>query len=103
MARLCSARTSQGWMFPKHSFVKPIFDETMKAMFEAGLLARLYEKYFGIYDRGGCEATVEDNKAGFALVQALFYILGTGSALAFFIGLLEWLLAKLKSRREAKT
>ena len=72
--------TSIGWLFPKNSILKPLFDWFYRRKREHGVVQKLYEESFK--DKIGCSADAPFNSIDIQIVALLFLVLSVGIVLA---------------------
>ena len=80
-------KDKSGWLYPKHSILKLLFDNFLLKLLQSGEESRLQSKYFNTIDQV-CKSSFDP--VGMRIVMVLFKILSIGSGLAFLTLLIEW-------------
>ena len=81
------AKDASGWLYPKNSILKRLFDKQLLNLTEKGIIRQLYLKYFVGLEQDVCE--VETKPIQFHIVVTVFNILIGGCVLAILLLILE--------------
>ena len=84
----------QGWILPKHSLLKKLFDKRLIEISAAGIDHHLVNKHFGDQNSPNICAS-QLIYVDFSIVGILFYILAFGISSAILLLLLEYLFKKM--------
>ena len=85
-----------GWLYPKNSMLKRLFDKFIISLNEKGIDRKLYRKYFTAFEEDKCET---DTRAiHFNIVVTLFKSLAIGIFIAFIVLTVEIVFRHLKRR-----
>ena len=85
-----------GWLYPKNSILKPIFDRYLVKLGQSGVDKRLQHIFFNFEDNLNCQSDYEE--VGLKITKFLFWLLSIGVVIALMIFLLEAFFA-LKNRK----
>ena len=83
-------RTS-GWMFPKNSILKSMFDRYKLKLYQNGVMQKLHDTFLPLPK---CNYEQPFSPVNFDFVAMVFYVLIIGSILAIIIGIGEKIRAK---------
>ena len=85
---------NMGWMYPKNSMLKRLFNKAILETTEEGVERKIYNKYFPNEDPSLCQQGFRP--IGYEIVQSLFFILilGIGSSVVIFV--IEKIISLLK-------
>ena len=76
-----------GWLYPKNSLLKRLFDKFIISLNEKGIERKLYRKYYANFEDDKCET--ETRAIHFKIVVALFKLLAIGIFIAFVVLTIE--------------
>ena len=85
-----------GWLYPKNSLLKRLFDKFIISLNEKGIERKLYRKYFAPFEEDKCET--EARAIHFHIVITLFKSLAIGIFTAFIVLTVEIVFKHLKKR-----
>ena len=74
-----------GWLYPKNSLLKQLFDKFLTKINENGIERKLYIKYFNGIEDDQCKVTSDAKPIDFNIVVTLFKILAFGSSFAIIL------------------
>ena len=86
-----------GWLYPKNSLLKRLFDKFIISLNEKGIERKLYLKYFGNFEEDNCER--ETKAIRFYIVVALFKSLAIGIFIAFIVLTVEIVFMHLRKHK----
>ena len=86
-----------GWLYPKNSLLKRLFDKFIISLNEKGIERKLYLKYFGNFEEDNCER--ETKAIRFYIVVALFKSLAIGIFIAFIVLIVEIVFMHLRKHK----
>ena len=78
--------STNGWMYPKHSLLQPLFDQYMLELYQTGIVQRI-EKSHTI--QNFCGEGDGYIRISFGFVEILFIVLSVGVSTAIIIALCE--------------
>ena len=72
-----------GWLYPKNSLLKRLFEKFIISLNEKGIERKLYHKYYAAFEEDKCET--ETRGIHFNIVVTLFKSLAIGIFIAFIV------------------
>ena len=85
-----------GWLYPKNSLLRKLFDKFLINLYEQGIERRLFSKHFIGVEEDQCNMSSETTPIAFQIVAILFKILAFGCILAIILLSLEIVSKHLK-------
>ena len=92
-------KIKSGWLYPKNSILKPIFDKHLIKLSQSGVEKRLQNIFFNFKDNLNCQSDYQE--VGMNIATFLFQLLGAGLVIALMIFVIESLFA-WKIRKSVK-
>ena len=82
-----NGKVKSGWLYPKNSMLKPIFDKYLNKLSQSGVDVRLQNVFYSFEDHLNCKSDYEE--VGMDIAMFLFRLLGVGLALSLVALLIE--------------
>ena len=92
-------KIKSGWLYPKNSILRPLFDKHLIKLSRTGVEKRLHNMFFNFEDNLNCQSDYEE--VGMNIATFLFQLLGVGLVIALLIFVIESLFA-LKKRNKIR-
>merc|ERR1712062_62287 len=91
-----NGKVKSGWLYPKNSILKPIFDKHLIKLSQTGVDMRLQNIFYNFEDHLNCKSDHEE--VGMNIAMFLFRFLAVGLALSLVALLIEALYALMTKK-----